>query len=485
VGYAPAGLVGNGVGAAVTRYNLLFLFAYALAFAGAYLLARELGLKPWAAAVAGVAFAYAPWRLEQDGHLHVLSSGGIPLSLFLLLRGYRRDCKWSVLAGWLVAAWQVSLGFTLGLQLGYLILVAAIAAGIVWWRSDRSYRPPRGVAIATAVGAACTLLVAVLLSLPYQRVLGAHPEAHRTVERLSAGSGSLWQYLAAPEHNLVWSAATKAIREQHLTSIAEQTLFPGVVICALAIAGLVASVYSRRLRIALGVSALVLALLSLGFHTTGLGRFYPYRLLYELAPGWQGIRVPGRLNTLTSLALALLAGAGAQAIAAKAQQHAGNGRRVAIAAALALLVCIEGSGFWISPPSGGVVAGPLNPRVPPQPRGQAGITQPQLHLPITIAANRRYVFWSTDGFPKIVNGRGSVDPKSFARLKMDVSDFPSASSIAVLRALGVKSVVLHPYLLRGTRWYDAATKPVAGLGVTRERRGDLVVVRLDAAKSSR
>src|SRR4029453_1317536 len=101
-GYAPAGVIGEGVHASVVRYNLLFLFAYALAFAGAYLLARELGLRPVAAGVAGAAFAYAPWRLEQDGHLHVLSSGGIPLSLFLLVRGYRRDSAPLVLVGWLV-----------------------------------------------------------------------------------------------------------------------------------------------------------------------------------------------------------------------------------------------------------------------------------------------------------------------------------------------------------------------------------------------
>src|SRR4029450_11434328 len=42
-GYAPAGPLGNGVTAAVLRYNLLFLFAYALCFLGAWLLARELG----------------------------------------------------------------------------------------------------------------------------------------------------------------------------------------------------------------------------------------------------------------------------------------------------------------------------------------------------------------------------------------------------------------------------------------------------------
>ena len=116
-GYAPAGLVGDGFEAAIARYNLLFLFAYALAFAGAYLLARQLGAGRAGAAVAGAAFAYAPWRLEQDGHLHVLSSGGIPLSLFLLVRGYRSRAPGTVLAGWLVAAWQLRLGFTLGLQL--------------------------------------------------------------------------------------------------------------------------------------------------------------------------------------------------------------------------------------------------------------------------------------------------------------------------------------------------------------------------------
>src|SRR3954471_22738773 len=53
VGYAPAGIFGSGAEAAVARYGILFLFAYALAFFGAYLLARELGARPAAAAVAG------------------------------------------------------------------------------------------------------------------------------------------------------------------------------------------------------------------------------------------------------------------------------------------------------------------------------------------------------------------------------------------------------------------------------------------------
>src|SRR5262245_60466704 len=76
VGYAPAGLIAQGgPHEAVVVYDLLFLFVYALAFTGAYLLGRELRLSQLAAFVSGVAFAYAPWRLTHNGHLNVLSSG--------------------------------------------------------------------------------------------------------------------------------------------------------------------------------------------------------------------------------------------------------------------------------------------------------------------------------------------------------------------------------------------------------------------------
>jgi hypothetical protein len=52
IGYTPVALLGTGLRSAIWHYNVLFLFAYALSFAGAYLLARELGLGRFAAAVA-------------------------------------------------------------------------------------------------------------------------------------------------------------------------------------------------------------------------------------------------------------------------------------------------------------------------------------------------------------------------------------------------------------------------------------------------
>jgi hypothetical protein len=474
-GYAPAGLAGGGPHAAIVRYDVLFLFAYALAFFGAYLLARELGAAPWAAGVGGAAFAYAPWRLEQDGHLHVLSSGGIPLALFLLLRGYRRGLAALVLAGWVVATWQLSLGFTLGLQLAYL-LAALGAIGLVSLVRHR-VRPARALIVATAAGAAVFSLSAALLARPYLEVASDHPEAKRTQAQISGLSGPLESFIAAPEENLVWGKATEGVRDR-LSSVPEQTLFPGIAIVALALAGLSAPAYPRRLRIGLAAAVLLLAFLSLGFHRHGAGSLYPYRLLYAVAPGWEGIRVPGRLMTLTSLGLALLAAAGAQRLAGSLGARAArrSARRVAwaVCATLTLAVLVEGSGFDIGGPGAWPVAGPAHPEVPPAPKGEAGAA-PQLHLPLTIPANRRYVLWSTDGFPELVNGRGSFVPTSFADLELRLQQFPDRETVNLLRSLGVRTVVLHPNLAGGTPWQGAARRPVAGLGLERRRSGDLLL----------
>src|SRR4051795_11658224 len=192
VGYAPFGAIGSGPHAAIVRYDLLFLLAYALAFLGPYLLARELGAGRAGAMVAGAAFAYAPWRLEQDGHLHVLSSGGIALALALLVRGYRHGRPGLVLAGWLVAAWQVSRGFPPGLQLASLLALLASGAAVWAWR--RGIVPPRRVFLATAAGGLVLAATVFVLSRPYLEVARDHPEAKRSERTVEVFSGPPAQY---------------------------------------------------------------------------------------------------------------------------------------------------------------------------------------------------------------------------------------------------------------------------------------------------
>jgi hypothetical protein len=486
VGYAPAGLFGSAPHAAVFRYDLVFLFAYALALAGAYLLARELGLGPGGAAVAGAAFAFAPFRLEQDGHMQVISSGGIALALALGTRGFRLRRPWWVIAASVVAAWQLSIGFTLGLPFGYLLVAIAAIAAIAWIRRGRP-RLHRGLATAAIAGAILFAVVGFALSRPYVRVADAHPGAKRTPAEVEAFSGPPWVFLVAPDENLVWGAATAPLRDT-LSNIPEKTLFPGLVIGVLAIAGLTSTAYPRWLRLGLGIGALVVMALALGFRAGG-GLLWPYRLVYEVLPGWQAIRVPGRLVTFSSLGLALLAGAGAQrAIAAASRRRGGVGlsygaspsaRRLvwagpAVAAALALAVAVEGRGLPFDPFDN--QAQPQVPRIPPS---TASVPAPQLHLPALRATdNRRYILWSTDGFPELVNGRSSLNPAFTEHLIEHVEGFPDRASVALLARLGVRSVVLHTDRVQGTPWHRAAKRSVAGLPLTRTRHGELVIYEL-------
>jgi hypothetical protein len=507
VGYAPAGLFGSGPHAAVFRYDLLFLFTYALAFVGAYLLGRELGLGPAGAAVAGAAFAFAPFRLEQDGHMQVISSGGIPLAFALGVRGYRLRRPGWVFAAFIVAAWQLSIGFTLGLPLAYLLTAIGAIGAIVWLRRGR---PPldRRLAVATVAGALILASAGFALSRPYVRVVDAHPDARREPAEVEAYSGPPWVFLVAPEENLVWGGATAPIRDTFSTGISEKTLFPGLVIVALAIAGLASPAYPRWVRRGLGLGVIAVLVLALGFREGG-GILWPYRMLYEVLPGWQGIRVPGRLVTFSSLGLALLAGAGAQrwaaaiarrrapaAVAApgRAQRRgapataglrigawrggvAGARRlapwrgRGAVAALLVLAIVVEGRGLPFDP-----FDDQVQPQVPPVPRSTASVPAPQLHLPAWRASdNRRYILWSTDGFPDLVNGRSSFNPPFTQHLIDSVLDFPDRPSAALLAREGVRSVVLHTNRVQGTPWQGAAHKPIARLPVARRRLGELVV----------
>ena len=275
--------------AALVRYNVLFLFAWSLCFVGAYFLARELGLGQLGGAAAGVAFAYAPYRVTEAGHLHVISSGGIALALFLLLRGYRRSSAKLVLIGWLVAAWQVSLGFTLGLQFTYLLALLALLILFYWWRGR--LRPNAGVApaeldegqqpqasggrgplvarhllVVTAIGIVLCGLIAVYQARPYLQISHDYPTARRTlkeVENYSSGPAAL---LSASSENRVWGSATSSVREtralQERGRVLPRRADPRVRADRVFVAA--RSPFTRRMRIALALGAVVCSVFAHG-----------------------------------------------------------------------------------------------------------------------------------------------------------------------------------------------------------------------------
>ncbi len=480
VGFSPSGLIGSGVHDAIVRYDILFLGTWVLAAVATYLLARELDLPPAAAAVAGVAFAFAPWRTAQAMHLHVLATGGIPLTFFFLLRGYRKELPVLVLVGWLVAAWQLSLGFSIGIPFLYLLLACGLVA-LVRREPRERLGASRHVLAATVVGTLILVAVAFLMSRPYLRVVDALPEAARTPAMLQHFSPGIRQFFVASEWNVIWGGLTAGIRAPLRGAVNETSLFPGLAIVLLALWGTGFSGWSRRRRGIALAGVAIASLLSLGFQASGVQALLPYRLLYEFAPGWEGIRTPGRLAVYISLGLALLAGCGAaRVLSACRRRNQSTFVIVLVSVCIPAVVVAEGS--------------PVRVPVVEVPIGQVGAPaaeSPILLLPASPASNRRYLLWSTEEFAPMLNGQSSVSPREFRVLLRSIRSFPSEQSFAYLRAAGVRTVVIHPELLgdrrdpgsftwRGRESQLTAVPPLLPPGVSRTRNHGLIVYRITA-----
>jgi hypothetical protein len=539
LGYGPAAFFGSGTVATLVRYNLIFLWIWSFCFVGAYLLARELGLRRLGAAATGLAFAYAPYRVTEAGHFQVISSGGLACGLFLLLRGYRRGSRGLVLAGWLLSAWQISLGFTLGLQYAYLLALLAIVVLVYWWRGRLSPGPawepaakgarpvangargtliPRQLLAVTLIGIAAVGAITVYEARPYLRVAALYPTAKRTIKEVETYSSGPAALLSASSENRVWGSLTSGMRAK-VNSKNESVFFPGGLILLLALIGLVGlrgaggeggggaagdpNPYTRRLRVGLLIGIVTCSVLAMGLGLTGAG--YPYRLLFDYAPGWDGVRVPGRIFTLATLFYALLAGAGAQLLAQRIgawneQRRAGASapaagklgsaapaqRRGALAVPALGLPALVGAVLLIGILGEG--AGHLGHPLVPQPAsGEIGLPGPLIDLPTDGALDRIWQYFSTDGFPKIANGESTFDIPAEDDLRGGMSGFPDKASVEKLRYYGIKTVVLHTVLPKGLPpeqgWVFPepdhpavnARKPIAGLGIARRQVGSLFI----------
>lgn len=479
LGYAPAGMLGEGPLAAVLRYNILFVLAHALLAIGGYALVRQLGAGRTGAVVAAVAFAYAPWRLAQEGHLDIVSAGGIPLALAMLARGHgwsmrygfrpgRRHAGWAA-AGWLIAAWQISLGFSLGLPFAYvlaaLIVIMALAV-LVRRLRRRSPRPVLGwrLLVTDLLGSLIVSGVGALIALPYLRV----PDTGPSRTEIQFFSPPLRSLLIGPAESRIWGAP-HAVPRESLGWPAEMTLLPGFVLYALALVGLVFSVWRMWHRLLLLAAVVVSVVLTLG--TTFFDGRWTYLPLFGHLSASFGVRIPGRLMLWVTLLLAILAAGAVAEFVRRAENLAasrmppwpGPWLRLATLVPL-LLVLVE---TWNAT---------THPVVPEQPAAMRTVTGPMLVLPTAALTDQTVMLWSTSRFQQVANGGGGFAPQRQAELRRSVATFPDAASVQYLRSLGVGTVLLLRAQVAGTPWERAGDVPVEALGIRREDLDDNSVI---------
>ncbi|OFW40254.1 MAG: hypothetical protein A3F70_17015 [Acidobacteria bacterium RIFCSPLOWO2_12_FULL_67_14] len=223
-------------------YNLLFLSTYVLAGLGMYLLVRELTGHAWGAFVAGLLFAFAPYRLAQSSHLQVLSAQWMPFVFYGLVRFFRSAAavgpvakagaqgpalRMKPLVG--ASAALVAQGLSCGYYLLFFTPVAAafalseIARGRLW-RSARAW-----IALGGAALLAAALLTPFLLPYAALRTQGFGVRSLAEVTRFSA---DVYSYATAFEEQRLWGRVLRAFPKP------EGELFSGAVPLLLALIGI-------------------------------------------------------------------------------------------------------------------------------------------------------------------------------------------------------------------------------------------------------
>ena len=269
--------------------KLFILVHLLLGFAGCWWLARDLGLRPWPAALPAALFAGSGYLFMHVGGGH---SSFLPF-LFMpaALAGFRRSIerpRWVILPAGALALMVLEGGVY---PTPYTALLLAAYAVGRWARRPDDLRPLARLALVAVLGGA---LAAVKL-VPVLAFLREHPrhvpsdDGMGLVEVLMAFTSRRLER-RFPGHNYVWP---------------EYGAYLGwpVVVAVAALAW-------RRGRRYLGLLALLLFFVALMTGNRG-GGWSPHELLHEL-PIYGSLHVPSRYGVVVTLLLALLAGCALQ-----------------------------------------------------------------------------------------------------------------------------------------------------------------------------
>ncbi len=207
----------------LTVYNVVFLLGMFLSALAAWSLARDVTGDALASAVAGLVFAFCPWRIAQIPHIQFQWAAFLALALLFLLRyldgGRRRDAAWFGAC----FAWNALCNLHYAIFGGFLVVLVLAFEGLVsGWSAFR----PR-LAAAVAALALAVLVVAPFL-VPYALASKTYG-MRRSDEEIDAFSGVWSDFLTAGGQNRTYARWTEQWGK------AEGEFFPGL--AALALAG--------------------------------------------------------------------------------------------------------------------------------------------------------------------------------------------------------------------------------------------------------
>ena len=390
----------------ILLFNTVLLAAFVTSGYAAFLLAHDLTGSRLAAALAGILFAFAPYRFAHIPHLQLQLAFGIPLSLYFARRILEGRPGLGPVVG--LAA---SIPLTFGSSIYYSIYGATVVPVLVLFELPAVQARRRlGTLARLVLAAAAGTLMTLPLALPYWSKLS---------------SGMVRSLETASEFEATGVDYVSSFSRLHgFLPKGSEPLFPGFVAIGLAASALWApSKERRRARVWIAV-AIVGVALSLG---PSLGLF---SILYEVFPPYRALRVPSRAGILFLLAVSMLAALGLR-------RFHGSAVRIALVA-LAAAECAS-------------VPLPLRmqaPVVPPIYRhlegiGEGALLELPLPPPERFQENAVYVFRSATHRRSIVNGYSGFVPETYRETYQHLKTRPMSEGLTRLSRQGVRFVLAH------------------------------------------
>ncbi len=217
----------------LTVISIASFVGFAFSGYGAFRLTRTLTGSSGAAWIAGIAFAFAPFRFQVLAQITYVWAGWIPLLLEALVL-FARNRSWKR-AAWLSVAFTMN-GLTC-LTWMFLSLIPLILSALVLIVSLRLWRD-RKFWIRGAAAAALSFLFLFPFLLPYLRVSKLYGFTWGA-ELVTKNSPTIWNWLVADYPSRLW----KGLGERLGTKGAR--LFPGVLTPALALISLLVAPLKR------------------------------------------------------------------------------------------------------------------------------------------------------------------------------------------------------------------------------------------------
>jgi hypothetical protein len=400
----------------VLVHNVLLLGAIVASAVGMFVLARHITGSASAAVIAGVVFAFAPYRFEHYMHMELQWTVWSPWAFWALQRTLETNSfRFGLLMGLFLALQMAS-----SVYYGVFLLILIAAVGLPQLIPLRRHDLARAAG-ALVVGGVVAASVSWAYSLPYS--VASARVGTRSADEVKRFSARPRDYLTATPTNRLYGSPD--------TGAPERRLFPGLLPPLLALAGLLL-IPPTTVAIAYLMGLVFAFELSLGAY----GTLYP--LLYEHVGVIRGLRAPARASVFCLLFLGVLAAQAMTAVAKMLPRRSGR--------ALTALVCAGVLAEYAVAP---LTLVPYPNEAPPLYEMLARLPAgPVIEFPIPKPDapphhDARFAYMSTFHWMPLLNGYSGFYPPSYYRRLVRLARFPDEPSVASLRREGVKYVIVH------------------------------------------